>query len=103
MDALVRLTWALPLVLVIGLVGVFVARHLAGVRPPKPGSKARRLRLCESIDLDGNARVSLIEVDGRPYLIIGFGAVCSVAPMEPRTAAPRQVWGGLWAPKAGAR
>lgn len=68
MDAIWKLTWALPLVLLTGLVVVLLLKRVMNV-PAAEGS-VQRLRNRESLTLSGHTRLHLVEVDGKPLLLI---------------------------------
>jgi flagellar biogenesis protein FliO len=69
MDALLRLAWALPLVLGIGIGSMLVLRRFV-IAAPAAARPTQRLRMRESLSLSDETRVHLIEVDDRPYLVV---------------------------------
>ena len=69
MDILWRLTWALPLVLVIGIVAVLVLKRFA-VPAQRASQAATRMSVRETLSLSDDTRVHLIEIDRRDYLVV---------------------------------
>jgi len=69
MNALLRLLWALPLVLALGVGFMIVLRRFVA---PAPNGKpaARHTALCEQLALSEQTRVYLLDVDGRKYLVV---------------------------------
>ena len=68
-DTLWRLTWALPLVLLVGAVAMLVLkRFLIPVRSTAKDSQ--RLTVRESLSLSTDTHVHLIELDRKPYLVV---------------------------------
>ncbi|HEY5760122.1 MAG TPA: hypothetical protein VIU34_30075 [Steroidobacter sp.] len=94
MDALLRLVWALPLVLLTGAVLVLLLKR---VMKPLHSSAAfaQRLSLRESLSVSDETRVHLIDLDGTACLLVestrqatlhlpAVGAKASVSPAGPR-------------------
>jgi hypothetical protein len=77
-DILLRLCWALPLVLLAGLVIMLLLRHVVLPRPVH--DRPRRLSLCESMTLSDEMRVHLIEANGTAYLITESARMSSIHP-----------------------
>lgn len=67
-DALWRLIWALPLVLVTGLVAVLVLKRL--LPEARADRQHRRMAVCETLTLSDQTHLHLIEVDRQPYLLV---------------------------------
>jgi len=68
-DHLWRLAWALPLVLLLGLVIVLLLkRHMAGRLSMKPD--AQRMVVRESMSVSIQTQLHLIEVDSSVYLLV---------------------------------
>lgn len=68
-DALLRLAWALPLVLGLGVAAAFVLKRF--VVPVADASPQRqRLSLRESLSVSDDTRLHLLEVDGKPHLLV---------------------------------
>ncbi|HET9446061.1 MAG TPA: hypothetical protein VFO35_07370 [Steroidobacteraceae bacterium] len=68
-DALLRLAWALPLVLAIGVGAALVLKRFV-VPGAGPTPQGQRLSVRESLALSEQTRLHLLEVDGRPHLVI---------------------------------
>jgi flagellar biogenesis protein FliO len=66
-EILLRLCWALPLVLLAGLAIMLLLKRV--VVTPGAKDRHRRLSLCESLTVSDEMRVHLIEVDGGAYLV----------------------------------
>lgn len=69
MDALTRLIWALPLVLLMGLGVVLLLRRFV-VPVPLQQQHRSRMKLSESLTLSDYTCAHLIEIDGRTYAVI---------------------------------
>lgn len=69
MDALGRLAWALPLVLLIGMAALLLLKRVVRATPPSSGH-ALRLSLRESLSLSDETRVHLIDLDGTACLVV---------------------------------
>lgn len=94
MDALLRLAWALPLVLFTGTVLVLLLKRI--IKPlPSSAAVAQRLSLRESLSVSEETRVHLIDLDGAACLLVestrqttlhltATGAKASVSPAGPR-------------------
>lgn len=67
-DILWRLAWALPFVLVAGLVTMLALKRI--VARPSAMTTQRRVTLCESLEVSDATSVHLLEVDGKPYLVV---------------------------------
>ena len=90
-DTLIRLTWALPLVLVLGVVAILVLRRVAPVLQG-PTAQPNQLQLQESLRLSDKTVVHLVHAGGKPLLIAegadGQVAVHSLHEAQP----PRGGW-----------
>jgi flagellar biogenesis protein FliO len=68
-NSLLRLLWALPLVLAVGIAAMLVLRRF--VRSGGHGRRdGRRLVSREQLALSDHTRVHLVEIDGQAYLLI---------------------------------
>jgi flagellar biogenesis protein FliO len=87
-DALLRLMWALPLVLVIGIAAALVLKRfvLPGVGRPAP--QGQRLTLRESLSISQDTRLHLLDIDGRAHLVIESGRQ-TVLQWAPAAETPR--------------
>ena len=68
-DPLLRLLWALPLVLLVGVAAALMLRRIVKPAVHSPGS-ILRLILRESLQLSEHTRVHLIELDNDSYLLV---------------------------------
>ncbi|HKU15151.1 MAG TPA: hypothetical protein VJQ52_12205 [Steroidobacteraceae bacterium] len=86
-DALLRLAWALPLVLGIGVAAALVLKRF--VVPVASGTpQGQRLSLRESLAVSADTRLHLLEVDGRTHLLVE-SARATVLQWTPAADAPR--------------
>jgi flagellar biogenesis protein FliO len=69
MDTVLRLAWALPLVLAVGVVTLLMLRPLLAQSGPAT-RPVERMSVRESLPLSDDTRVHLIEVDGKTYLVV---------------------------------
>lgn len=96
MSSLLRLLWALPLVLAVGAVMMIVLRRF--VVPATVPPATRRLIARESMPLSNETRAHLIEVDGVRYLVVEstLNAVHALALQSQATrempARPQPAW-----------
>jgi flagellar biogenesis protein FliO len=89
MDILIRLAWALPLVLAVGLAAMLVLRRF--VVPAAGGSgPTRRMSVRESLALSDETRAHLVEIDGKPYLIVESLRRTALEPLQVGVAEPRR-------------
>lgn len=88
-DVLSRLAWALPLVLVLALVAIFVVkRSLARMGIGTGANEPMRLR--QSLPLSDALKAHLLDVDGQAVLVLeGTAASGSQIQVLTRTASPR--------------
>ena len=69
MNSLLRLLWALPLVLAVGIGAMLLLRRW--VMPAGQGRReARRLVSREQLALSDQTRVHLVEVDGHTFVVL---------------------------------
>jgi flagellar biogenesis protein FliO len=68
-HSLLRLLWALPLVLLVGLATVLLLRRVLQLPGRKQGGTSR-LRSGETLQLSQHTRAHLIELDGASYLVV---------------------------------
>ena len=87
MDALLRLAWALPLVLGIGIAAAFVLKRFV-VPAASAAPQGQRLNLRESLAISEETRLHLLEVDGKAHLVIE-SARQTVLQWAPALDAPR--------------
>jgi flagellar biogenesis protein FliO len=71
-DALLRLAWALPLVLAIGVAAALVLKRFV-LPAASETPKGQRLSLRESLSVSDDTRLHLLEVDGKTHLLIESG------------------------------
>jgi flagellar biogenesis protein FliO len=69
MDTLWRLTWALPLVMTLGLGAVLILRRF-GVRARSATAGSQRMNVRESLMLSADTQMHLIEIDRNVYLLV---------------------------------
>lgn len=85
MELVLRLAWALPLVLAVGLVTLLILKRFL-----VPGAavlrQTQRMRLDASLPLSDDTCVHLIEVEGKPYLILESTRQAALHPMPPQSA-----------------
>jgi flagellar biogenesis protein FliO len=94
MDAAWRLAWALPLVLLVGAAAVLLLRRF--VLPTQPATLQRqRLSRRESLSLSQETRVHLIEVDGKPYLLVESARQALLQSTSSPTAEPSRPSAGF--------
>src|SRR4051812_36867516 len=96
MNSLLRLLWALPLVLGLGVGAMLLLRRW--VTPAGAGKRdTRRLNYREQLPLSDHTRVHLVEVDGHCFLIVesaqqtvlqGVAAAARETARVPRPAGP---------------
>jgi hypothetical protein len=67
MPVLLRLAWALPLVLLVGFGALLILKRFLEL--PQRSTAKRRMTLHESLALSRDTRLFLIEVDGCAYLV----------------------------------
>lgn len=67
-DSWLRLTWALPMVLLIGLAIILVIRRVLGVTPLQ--QMASRLTVLESLSVGEATTLHLISADGRTVVLV---------------------------------
>ena len=107
METLWRLAWALPLVLVTGVVAVLTLRRF--VVPTQGTSQpAQRMNLRESLSLSDDTRVHLIEIDGQVFLVVESlrHTLLQSAPIASTPVRPPNRYGPAWMQrlyKAGSR
>jgi hypothetical protein len=91
-DALLRLAWALPLVLIVGVAAMLVLRQVMTRRetaPPGP-----RMRVGESLRVNDDTTVHLLEIDRQSYVLVESTHQTQLAPLAQPAAqasAPRGV------------
>jgi flagellar biogenesis protein FliO len=88
MSSVLRLLWALPLVLAVGAVMMIVLRRF--VVPTTVPTATRRLIARESMPLSNDTRAHLIEVDGVSYLVVE-SALNSVHALTLQSQATREM------------
>ena len=85
MDTLLRLAWALPLVLLTGTAVMLLLRNL--VRPVQPTNQvAPRMSLRESMTVSNDTRVHLVVADGQTYLLVESAGGTVLQPAQPKPA-----------------
>jgi hypothetical protein len=85
MDTLLRLAWALPLVLLTGAAVMLLLRHF--VRPVQPTIQvAPRMSLRESMTVSNDTRVHLVVADGQTYLLVESAGGTVLQPTQPKPA-----------------
>ena len=67
-EGLLRLAWALPAVLAVGVLLMLLLRRFTGSMPVE--SQSRRLHLRDSLTVSDETRVHLLEVDGKPHVLV---------------------------------
>jgi flagellar biogenesis protein FliO len=86
MNSLLRLLWALPLVLAIGAAAMLVLRRLlASAMPPRGAS---RVAVRETLALSDHTRVHLLEIDGSGFLVVESTQSATLQPMAARVREP---------------
>jgi hypothetical protein len=70
MEAMWRLVWALPLVLLIGAAIVLFLKRFVVAGEGAPAAAERRMHLRESLALSDDTRMHLIELDRRAYFVV---------------------------------
>lgn len=87
-DTLLRLGWALPLVLLLGIVVLLVLRRLLPQLAARPPATAQ-LVLAETLQVSPRTRVHLLQVQGRPVLLLEpEEGAASAVPLDERPRAP---------------
>jgi flagellar biogenesis protein FliO len=68
-DSLSRLLWALPLVLIFGVAGIWLLKRWLALlaRPP---ARAEALAITQSLPLSDRSTAHLLTVDGRRLLVV---------------------------------
>jgi len=96
MNPLLRLLWALPLVLAVGVAGMLVLRRF--LAPAAAPRGAMRVVLRETLALSEHSRVHLLEIDGGGYLIVESAQNATLQPLSSpvREAGRRPV---AWRPR----
>jgi flagellar biogenesis protein FliO len=87
MNALWRLTWALPLVLAVGAAAMIVLRRFV-VPAASEKRGVQRMTICEMLPLSEHTQVHLIEVDGSSYLIVESTQNAALEPLLVTTREP---------------
>ena len=85
MDVFLRLCWALPMVLVTGVVAILVLKRF-GV-PLRAGAAPKaRIQQREALSLSDDTRVHLIELDGVRFVVVEStrNAVVQAMPVRAR-------------------
>jgi hypothetical protein len=92
-DTLLRLAWALPLVLAVGVIGMLVLKRLlaAGGQLKSP---AEDLVLQRSLKLSETATAHVVAVEGKKLMIIESSAGVTAIDLDTK-ATPRPRWGLL--------
>jgi flagellar biogenesis protein FliO len=83
MSSLLRLLWALPLVLAIGAGAMLVLRRF--VLPVSRAHAAQRLVFREQLALSEQTRVHLLEIDGNGYLLVESTQNATLQPLPAQT------------------
>lgn len=107
METLWRLAWALPLVLLTGMVAVLTLRRFV-VPTQGTGQQTQRMNLRESLSLSDDTRVHLIEIDRQVLLIVESSrhTLLQSAPVASTPVHPPNRYGSAWMQrlyKAGSR
>lgn len=69
MTALWKLAWALPVVTITGLVVMLLMKRVL-VRGAAHNRPSQRLRSRETLQVSEQTRLHLVELDGKPYLLV---------------------------------
>jgi flagellar biogenesis protein FliO len=69
MDMVWRLTWALPFTVLIGGAIILLLKHILG-QAKSVGRTLQRMVKRESLTISDDTRIHLVEVDGRPYVLV---------------------------------
>jgi flagellar biogenesis protein FliO len=108
MDTVWRVTWALPLVLTVGVIAVLVLRRFV-VPAQSPDWQVRRMSVRESITLSDDTRVYLIDIDSRAFVVVESAKQAllqAVQPVANDSTGSSTRFGPRWMPgfnKAGPR
>jgi hypothetical protein len=96
MNSLLRLLWALPLVLAVGAAAMLVLRRFLVPATSPPG--ASRVAVRETVALSDHTRVHLLEIDGSGYLVVESTRSASLQPTAARVREPAG-WPGRSRPR----
>jgi flagellar biogenesis protein FliO len=80
MNSLLRLSWALPLVLMVGAGVTVLLRRF--VLPASPTRCPHRLVFREQLALSEQTRVHLVEIDGKGYLVVESSQNAALQPIS---------------------
>lgn len=99
MDTLLRLAWALPLVLTMGAAVMFLLKQV--VRPGQPTNPvALRLSLRESMSVSNDTRLHLVVADGQTWLLVESPGGTVLQPTQPKAAHETRLPGTVGPPWA---
>jgi hypothetical protein len=84
MDTLLRLAWALPLVLLVGLGLMLAMKHLLSAERATPSAPA----LSKTLRLSEQTQAHVIEIAGQHYLIIESERSVAVQVLASKAGAP---------------
>jgi len=92
-----RLSWALPVTVLIGGVIILLLKQILG-QGSFPDRTLQRMVKRESLSLSDETRLHLVEVDGRPYVLVESTRHASLhnAPVAPQAARVRGGWSVPW-------
>lgn len=90
-DSVSRLTWALPLVLTLGVLAILVIKRV--LRTAHPASDDAPMRLRQSLKLSEAAQLHLVSLDGQCILVVESSGAPAVHVLAGPPPMPR--WRGL--------
>jgi flagellar biogenesis protein FliO len=93
MDTMLRLAWALPLVLLVGVLVALILRRFVVLAPTS--HRQARLSLCESLWLSDDTRVYLLEIDGRACVIVESARQTTLQSASLQLADAPRAWRGI--------
>jgi flagellar biogenesis protein FliO len=84
MNELMRLLWALPLVIAVGAGAMVLLRRFVVpvARDHRDPHGAPRMRVCETLPVSEQTRVHLLDVDGSRYLVMESTQSASLQPLQ---------------------
>ena len=94
MDAAWRLIWALPLVLALGTAAILVLRRF--IAPKAAAANVSRALTRGTLTLSEHTRVYLVEVDGRPFLVVESAQQAALHALAPAAEASRAAARAPW-------
>jgi hypothetical protein len=100
-DSLSRLVWALPLVLVLGVVAILIVKRSLDRLGVRGADAPESMRLRQTLALPDGLQAHLLDIDGQSLLVLSGHGPATVQ-LLPRPT-PVRVWpGALGRPKGSA-